>query len=337
MKTSVALFLMSASIALVGCHSNKKKNPDEEIVSQRYIHKYGYDMSKNEWEEEQHPGQVVSTQRNGVTIVSTYESGVLHGQTTETYPHSQTLRVKQTFNRGQLTKQTFFDIRGIPQKEETYVSPKEIKAVSWYRNGTPKSDELFVSGDLVDGEYFTQHNEIESKVENGNGVKTVRSQNGELLSKEVLENSITVQRDTFHPNGVPHESICFLNGKLHGEKSKFGSNGEPILKEYWENGKLNGIATYYQNGSKFLEVPYVEGEKHGTERQYIDGEILSYETEWYYGKKHGPSISFCDGIAKTSWYYNDEKVAKRKYDELCEREEEIASLQERAKNSSWNF
>ncbi|MBI5274633.1 MAG: toxin-antitoxin system YwqK family antitoxin [Chlamydiales bacterium] len=336
MKIPVTVLLSAATLVFVGCN-NKKKNPDEEVVSQRYIHKYGYDLSKNEWEEEEQPGQIVTTQRNGVTIVSTYDNGILQGPTTETYPHSQTLRVRQMFNKGILSKQIFYDIRGIPQKEESYLSPTQIKVVSWYKNGTPKSLEEYSSGDLIAGEYYNQQNELESKVDKGKGVRTLRSQNGDLLSKEFFDGSRVVQRETFHANGVPHEVVNFLDGKSDGEKSKFGMTGEPLLYEHWKSGKLHGVATYFQNGYKYLEIPYVNGEKHGIEKQYIDGEILSNETQWFANKKHGPAISYCDGITKTEWFYNNEKVSRKKYEELCEREQEIATLQERANNSSWNF
>ena len=50
-------------------------------------------------------------------------------------------------------------------------------------------------------------------------------------------------------------------------------------------------------------------------------------------KKHGPTQIFFDGMVKTHWYYNGDRVAKTKYDELLQREDEIAILNERAKNS----
>jgi antitoxin component YwqK of YwqJK toxin-antitoxin module len=336
MKTHIAILVSTASLALVGCQKNKTTR-DEEVVSQRFIHRHGYAMSKTEWDQEQQPGQVVTTQRNGVTVASSYEGGVLHGATTETYPHSQTLRIRQIFDKGTLCKQTFFDIRGVPQKEETYLSPSDVKVISWFKNGVPKSTEEYSSGELVYGEYFNTQNELESKVDRGRGVRTLRAQAGELLSKETFEDSQVVRRETFHPNGVPQESVSFQGGRLSGEKCKFGLTGEPILRELWKNGKLDGVAVYFQNGYKYLEVPYVDGQKHGLEKQFIDGEILANETQWYHGKKHGPAISYNDGLTSTDWFYNDEKVQKRRYEELCDKAAEIAILQERSKNSSWNF
>ncbi len=336
MKTHLAILVGVASLALTSCQKNKKPR-DEEVVSQRFYHRYGYAMSKSEWEQEEQPGQVVTTQRNGVTISSSYEGGVLHGPTTETYPHSQTLRIRQLFDKGTLCKQTFFDIRGVPQKEETYLSPSDVKVISWYKNGVPKSTEEYSSNELVYGEYYSPQNELESKVDRGRGVRTQRTQSGELLTKETFENSQVIRRETFHPNGVPHEIVSFQGGKLSGEKCKFGLTGEPILYENWKNGKLDGSAVYYQNGYKYLEVPYSEGLKHGLEKQYIDGEILANETQWFHGKKHGPAISYCDGLTSTDWFYNDEKVIRKRYEELCDREAEIATLQERSLNSSWNF
>jgi len=86
MKRSSLFLIPLCNVLLIKCQtSNKDKN--DNVVSQRYIHKYGYDVSKEEWESTGYPGQVVTTLRNGVTLTSSYENGVLHGPTTYTFPH----------------------------------------------------------------------------------------------------------------------------------------------------------------------------------------------------------------------------------------------------------
>lgn len=117
-RYSLLLIPMLGSL-LVGCQtSNKDKN--DNVVSERYIHKYGYDVSKEEWESTGYPGQVVTTLRNGVTVTSSYENGILHGPTTHTFPHSKTTESLNIYERGNLVKKTTYDIRGIPQKEQVF-------------------------------------------------------------------------------------------------------------------------------------------------------------------------------------------------------------------------
>lgn len=317
-------------VGLYGCNSsNKTKQAD--VVSQRYIHKYGYDVSKDEWNSNHYPGQIVTTLKNGITIVSAYEDGVLHGPTSCSYPYSQTLETLQIYEKGHLVKKTSFDIKGVPQKEELFLSPGHVKAKLWYSTGTPMCVEERLDDVLLEGEYYTLQNELESKVENRAGIKTLRSQDGSLLAKETISQGGVAARETFHINNTPHTIVSFRNGLLHGEKRMFGITGEPILVENYECGELQGACTYYQNGYKYQETPYRHGKKHGIERQYIDGESLVEETEYYDGLKHGPSTFYVDGLSKTEWYYNNEFVSKGKFEELTEREKTIAAMHERAR------
>jgi antitoxin component YwqK of YwqJK toxin-antitoxin module len=314
---------------LCGCHCSKKQKKTD-VVSQRYIHKYGYDVSKDEWNGNHYPGQVVTTLKNGVTIASTYEDGVLHGPTSYTYAHSQTLESLQIYERGNLMKRTSFDLKGIPQKEELFLAPTHVKTKYWYNTGTPMCVEQHLDNVLIEGEYFTLKNELESRIENSVGVKTVRSQDGVLLAKETIQDGAVVIRETFYPNATPHVVAFFKDDLPHGEKRVFGPTGDPVIVENYYFGVLDGLCTYYQNGYKYLETPYRDGKKEGIERQYIDGETLVEETEYHADCRHGPSIFYTDGISKTEWYYNDEFISKAKFEELLEREKIISIMNERS-------
>jgi antitoxin component YwqK of YwqJK toxin-antitoxin module len=317
-------------IGLCGCHCSKKQKKTD-VISQRYIHKYGYDVSRDEWNGNHYPGQVVTTLKNGVTIASTYEDGVLHGPTSYTYPHSQTLESLQIYERGNLIKKASFDIKGIPQKEELFLAPTHVKTKYWYRSGTPMCVEQYLDGCLIEGEYYTLQNEIESRVENASGVKVIRSQEGLLLAKEILSGGEVIRNEIFHSNGTPHIITAIKNGVLHGEKKVFAPSGDPISAEHYYFGQLDGMCSYYQNGYRYLETPYRDGRKDGIERRYIDGETLIEETEYHADLKHGPSIFYTDGISKTEWYYNDELISKVKFEELAERERVISMMNSRVK------
>ncbi|MDN3508347.1 MAG: hypothetical protein P0S94_05450, partial [Simkaniaceae bacterium] len=169
-------FLLACSLVgllSVGCQNNKKKNSND-VVSERYIHKYGYDVARSEWLANAYPGQVITTLKNGVTVTAGYENGVLHGQTTYTYPHSQTLESLYLYEKGNLIKKVSYDVRGMPYREDLTLSDTRVKSKYWYNTGTPKCAEEIDSNTLTNGEYFTLKNELESKVDHGNGVRTIR-------------------------------------------------------------------------------------------------------------------------------------------------------------------
>lgn len=317
------LFVLVSALAIIGCSDSSQKN----VIATRYVHKYGYDVSKEDWETKQHPGQIITTLQDGKTIVESYEDAMLHGPRTETFPHSQTVQILETYERGKLAKRVTFSIRGVPQQEEVFKSPTHILLTTWYPTGTPKSKEEYKESLLINGQYFNSANETDSRIENGTGEKTLRNTFGDLLSKEVYNSFMVTYVETYYPNNTPYTATAFENGKKHGECKVFSMSGDPISVESYVHGEKHGLCTYYQNGSKYLEVPYVHNVKHGTERQFIDGEITVKEIDYQWGQKHGPSVIYCDGSARTTWYFDNHKVSRSKYDELVARHDMIMSMQ----------
>jgi len=314
---------------LCGCQ-NSNTDKHNNIISQRYIHKYGYDVSKEEWQSTNYPGKVVTTLRNGVTITSSYENGVLHGPMTYTFPHSNTCEVLNIYEKGNLVKKTIYNIRGIPQKETSFLSPSHTKITHWYKSGTPLYVEEYHNDELLEGEYYNEYNEPEYRVVKGSGIRIIRNQHEKIAAKETIDNGYPVIKETFHPHGIPHTITPLSGGKINGVRKVFAPSGEPVSIETYENNVLHGLATYFQNGCRYLELHYTSGLKNGIERHFVDGQIVIEETEWLDGHKHGPSVVFFDGISKTTFYYNNLPVSKERYRELCEQEENIAIMHDRA-------
>jgi antitoxin component YwqK of YwqJK toxin-antitoxin module len=319
--------LNCTAIFFSSCSSDKG---GDEVIGQRFIHKYGYDVPKDDWETKTYPGRVIETHRDGTTLTTHFEDGLMHGERTRTYPHSQTVESREYFTRGTLTKRVLYDVRGIPTKEENHLSPTHVKVISWYSRGTPKSVEEMINGKLAFAEFYNPANETESRIENGIGTKVIRDNYGDLKAKEVFDSFALVQKETFHPNGTPALSEFYKDGLLHGLRSTYTESGDPKSTEFYREGILNGIASYYQNGLKYLEIPYIHGEKEGIERHYIDGSTLAEETEFHDNRRHGPSVIFYDGVPTTTWYYNNEKVSRQRYEEMCRREDEIRRMNERS-------
>ncbi|MCB1106549.1 MAG: hypothetical protein KDK76_00465 [Chlamydiia bacterium] len=329
MKRFSPLLIALSGLLVFSCQ-NSNKDHDENVVSKRYIHKYGYDVSKEEWTGANYPGQVITTLRNGVTVTSSYEDGVLHGPTTYTFPHSNTTESLNIYERGNLVKKTTYDLRSIPQKEEVFLSPSHVKITKWFQKGTPLSVEEYHNNELLEGEYFNERNETMHRVIKGAGIRVTRDQHENIVAKETIDGGFPILRETFHAHGIPHTVVPLSGGLIHGERKVFAPTGEPISVETYKKNVLNGPATYFQNGCRYLEISYKEGQKHGIERHFVDGETIVEETEWMDGQKHGPSVVFFDGMSRTQYYYNNQPVTKDRYRELSDIEENIAIMNERA-------
>lgn len=323
MKKQIYLVLGAVGVLLSSCGKDNQDNP---VVSQRYVHKYGYAVSQEEWEANRYPGQVITHLTNGVSIAATYENGVKHGPCTHTFPHSQTVEKYFLYNQGALVKETLYDDRGMPQKELVQLSPSRRSITVWFTEGSPLSIEEYAGEELLEGQYCTLNNEVESRVEKGNGLRIRRDQNGLLLGKDLFDRGYLVKSETFFPNGAPETLVQFKQGKLHGEKRSYAQTGEPLLIEEWVNGRLHGKSTYFKNGMKYLEISFLDGMKNGVETHFIDGEEISQQISWENDKRHGPAVFYIESIPQTQWYYDGQVVHKSRYDEMLRLDEMISKI-----------
>ncbi|NDD58471.1 MAG: hypothetical protein EBZ47_04355, partial [Chlamydiae bacterium] len=248
------LSLLCSALALISFSCNKENNSD--VVSQRYVHKYGYAVSQEEWSSKNYPGQVITTLRNGVVVAATYEDHQLHGPCTHTYPNSQIVEKYVLYNRGEPVKEVMYSVAGMPMEETVKLSPSRRSLTLWYTDGAPRSVEEFAHDELLEGQYYTVLNEVEARVEKGNGERVMRDAKGTLMHRDEIFAGFTVRREAFYANGSPESITYFSNNKIHGERVCYTSNGEPLSVENWFDGNLHGKATYYKNGTKFSEVSY---------------------------------------------------------------------------------
>ncbi len=240
------LYTLLGAVGILFCSCNKDKKEDQ-VVSQRYVHKYGYAVSKEEWEAKNYPGQVITHMKNGSILTATYENGELHGPCTFTYPESQTIEKYVLYNRGKPVKEILYDISGMPVQESVQLSANRHSFTQWFSDGAPRSIEEFTLDELVDGQYFTVNNEVEARVEKGKGQRIQRDSKGVLLAQENFEVGYPVKKETFYPSGSPESIAFYADNKLHGEKKTFTASGEPVSIEEWIGGRLHGKSTYFKN------------------------------------------------------------------------------------------
>ena len=323
MKRIRASFILSSGLILASCQSSTAQ---DLIVSQKYVHKYGFDVSEKEWDERAQDGQVVEMLNSGVKITRSYENGQLHGPTSYTFPNSSSVEKLLMYDQGTLLKEIVYDAASIPVREELYEFDNRNIITLWDDHGVPLSVEEYENEVLISGKYYAPGHELEAKVENGYGYRTKRERTGLLIARDKMENGLVAERTTYHPTGEIHTVSHYHDYQLHGEQFKFAPSGRPLMELSWNHGVLDGLKVVYRNGIKVAEIPYVNGEKHGTELHYDDlGNMIS-ETLWKNDKKHGCSKSYGEESTESEWFYKGQLVDAQKFILLENREQIVAEL-----------
>lgn len=314
---TISLFLLG------GCMSSDMGNT---ILSQKFIHKYGFDISEQEWENRDQEGQIVSVLKNGVKVVTSYENGILHGPTTRTFPNSPIVEHLFVYDQGTLIKESTNDSKGIPISENAYEFDDRKIVTLWDEHGAPMSIEEFDGEFLVEGSFFTPDHELEGKIESGFGERFRRDRTGLLLCRELIENGVVSRHTAYHPNGHIHSISNYHDYQLHGEQKKFTSQGKPLMELQWNHGVLDGVKVVYRDGVKASEIPYSNGQKHGTEIHFDELGNITAEIEWKRDKKSGCSKFINNGTEEQEWFYNGTIVSQEKFEMLSNRAELVSEL-----------
>jgi antitoxin component YwqK of YwqJK toxin-antitoxin module len=314
---TISLFFLN------GCMTGNMENT---ILSQKFIHKYGFDISEQEWASRDQEGQIVSMLKNGVKVVTSYENGILHGPTTHTFPNSPIVEHLFVYDQGTLIKEILNDSKGIPISENAYEFDDRKILTLWDENGAPISIEEFDGEFLVEGSFFTPEHELEGKVESGFGERSRRDRTGLLICRELIENGVVSRHTSFHPNGHIHSISNYHDYQLHGEQKKFTSLGKPLMDLHWDHGVLNGLKVVYRDGVKASEIPYCNGQKHGLEIHFDDLSNKTAEIEWKNDKKYGCSRFFTNGTEEQEWFYNGSVVSQEKFEMLYDRAGLVSEL-----------
>jgi antitoxin component YwqK of YwqJK toxin-antitoxin module len=321
---SVSLFLpVLAALLAASCQTS---DSPEGIISQKFVHKYGFNVTEEEWEQRAQEGQVISLLKNGVKVTRSYEAGLLHGDTTYTFPSSDVVEKRATYESGSLLKECVYDISGMPIREETYGLDHRTTITLWDEKGVPLSVEEFDGELLVNGKYFTSEHQCEGEVLDGIGDRIRRDRTGLLLSHDRMEDGIMISRTTYHSNGQVHTISHYDVHQLHGEQLKYSSFGKPLMILNWDHGILSGLKTVFRGGYKVAEIPYLDGKKHGTEIHYDDLGNLTAEIDWRHDKKHGKRTLHSEEGNETAWFHKDQLVSAEKFVLLEQREQLIAEF-----------
>lgn len=286
-----------------------------DVVGETYIHKYGVEVPAGDWTARGENGKVITTQKDGVVITKNYAAGTLEGETTYTFPHSDTIEKVETYSNGELQKGVTYYANGAPLTTTEYQPGSKVVA-TWYENGSPKSTETYQGDRLNQAVYYNNKNQVDSQIVDGNGTRNQRDVYGIINATDTFQEGLLVSTTTYHANGHPKEIIPYVNGVVEGEKKTFLPAGEPNTIEQWKGGKQEGTTQVFQNGEKVAEVPYVNGKRNGVEKRFSDGITVVQEISWVNDQKHGANSFYVGSTVRTDWFYLDRPVSKPNFDQL---------------------
>ena len=63
LQKPITLTFSLVALSLTGCHNTQDT---DNVVSERYVHKYGYALTKAEWQAKDYPGQVITLSRRWI-------------------------------------------------------------------------------------------------------------------------------------------------------------------------------------------------------------------------------------------------------------------------------
>ena len=140
MKYAHLSFVVLSGLILSSCQSNSAL---DQVISQKYVHKYGFDVSSQEWTERSQDGQIVEELKNGVKITRSYEGGQLQGPTSYTFPNSSIVEKLLTYDLGTLLKETVYDLNGMPIREELYEFDDRNMITLWSSQGSESGKRIW--------------------------------------------------------------------------------------------------------------------------------------------------------------------------------------------------
>ena len=318
------LGIFSALFCLTGCQCSSDQ---VAVVSQKYIHKYGFTVSEKEWVERDQEGKVITCLSNGVTLTENFQEGLLHGITSYTYPYSSQASKEEVYDQGDLLSEKFYDKHGVPITEERYEIDGKRLRTAWDENGAPIYREEYQNDKLLQGVYYNSFNEVEGKVAKGEGLRVIRSRKGDLLYQDLMLNGELQKRTTYHNNGKVHMVVTYVNYKPVGKVEEYTPQGNLHMISCWENGLLHGEKIDFREGKKLRETTYAMGVKEGWENSYDEEGNLIEKAPYFKGKKHGAVSLIKDHKWSSEWFYEGKKVTEEKFQFLEERERALAQLE----------
>lgn len=309
--------LLTLALPLYGA---PKKN--SIIIKETFKNNYGIIVTGSEWAKRGKSGTITRVLKDGSTTHEVYVNGLLNGEITHTFPHTETISSVRIFDQGKLLSLKSFFVNGLPSIEEVYHSDGSRTVSKWPENkdldviSEPYFIETTQQGRVLQGFYSSINGRYVSKIQNGEGIRSIFSSTSNLLSEETFSEGVMIKRTTFYPNRDPETITHYLNYEPHGIKCSYLQGGIPNTIEEWRHGYQDGNTTIFKNGYKVSEISFVKGKKEGLELRYNEQELIAEEVYWKSNMLHGMRKIYAGGVLKQEWYHHGKVVSKSKFDRL---------------------
>lgn len=312
------------SVNLLTCsyaHSAPNSHKDF-IIKEVFRNNYGIVVSKSEWIQRGRNGTITKVQKDGATIHETYVDGLLHGEITTTFPHSETIALIRSYDKGTLLAKKYFFVNGLPSKEEVFGADGVYTVSLWPESkeldtiSTPYFIESSQNGKVLRGFYSSPNGSKHTLIEDGHGIRSMFSPNNILLTEEQFVDGVMIKHTAFYPNQDPATITQYQNGLPHGLRTTYLVGGIPETMEEWRYGQQDGLTVLFKNGCKVAEICYVQGRKHGLELRYNEQDAIAEELSWKNNQLHGVRKIYAGGIYKQEWYHRGKPVSQVKFERL---------------------
>lgn len=314
----LCVLAFSSSLSSQGFSSQK----DVFVIKETFRNNYGIIVSKQDWKQRGCDGTVTKVLKDGSIRHEVYAQNVLHGEVSQTFPHSTTIACLQTYDQGRLVSHKVFLPNGLPSQEEVFQEDGAFTLTRWpdnHENDTitePYFIETVYQGHVIDGQYCSFNGVHRYSIHDGEGVRPTFSSNNILLSEETFSDGILVKRTTFYSNRDPETVTHYQHQIPHGLRYTYLQGGIPNTIEEWRYGYQDGTTIVFKNGCKVAEIPFVKGVKEGIELRYNEHETIAEEVSWRGNYLHGIKKIYAAGECKCEWYYRGKSVSKTKFERL---------------------
>jgi antitoxin component YwqK of YwqJK toxin-antitoxin module len=222
-----------------------------------------------------------------------YQKGTLEG-------------ISETFYAGGETRSITFYENGLKEGIETFYAPdgtimqtvsfkndlRDGPAIGYIQNDRQQWDEEYQENLLKNGHYFSAQGILLSSVQDGNGLRT-------LFSNEIMASQEEIK-----------------NGRVEGVISIFDEGGRVEKKYEIHDGQKSGpeFRYYPESGKNRLEINWHEGYIHGSVRTWYENGALESQKEMAQNNKNGISMTwYVDGSLMLVEEYANDKLVRGQY------------------------
>lgn len=215
-----------------------------------------------------------------------YSNGILHGDATYYHPNCKVWKIVPARN-GLLegTYAVYLENGSLLQSTEYSQGLKHGASNRYWDGKQPASEEVYRSGMLMSGRYYSPSGEFICDIEEGTGFRAIFGKDKVSEMHEYQRGVQAGEVKVFDQQGVLVSIHHVKNGMKNGEETEYfepehvDDDLMPKISVNWVNGKIQGnVKTWYANGVMESQREMNNNEKNGVlTAWYEDGSVMMLE------------------------------------------------------------